>query len=64
MTDMEISEHIDREEFEEEYDEFMDLDLRAKVLHHENNGEGDKNYHAIILGESAIILEKSLDDGD
>ena len=64
MTDMEISEHIDRKEFEEKYDEFMDLDLRARILHHENNGEGEKNYHAILFGESTIIMEKPLNDGD
>lgn len=50
----ELIEHIDRDEFDES--EYVDYDLKADILHHENN-DGDGNRHAIVAGEDVFIIE-------
>lgn len=55
MTDKEIIEHMNVEEFDDE--EFIEMGLTAKITHWKGNGGEEPNKHAVIVGEDVIVLK-------
>lgn len=57
-TRLTILEHADRETFEQEHgDEYINIGVAAKLVHHTDNEETGPAKHAILLGDDAIIVE-------
>lgn len=57
---LEVTETIDRDEWDAR--EYANYGVRAEVAHHAENGKGDTNKHAIILGETVILVEGTVSD--
>ena len=53
MSDIEVTNIIDSEKAKEE---FVDMNLSAKLLHDPEN-DGENNTHCVIVGENAIVFE-------
>lgn len=52
---LEVVDHQDKDEWND--DEFIDMDLRAKILHSKGNENEGPNRHAIVMGEDVIVVE-------
>lgn len=56
MTNFEVTNHLDRDEWDE--DEYVEMGIVATIQHHKGKAEDDdENRDAIVVGNDVLIIE-------